>query len=74
MESNEKQPPDLKDLDLIEEIDDEELQELVLEAQREALFKAGARKNKPQNETSISKMAILAYLHCDGFQYICGYF
>lgn len=44
MESNEKLPPDLNDVDFTEEIDDDELQELVLEAQREALIKEAHEK------------------------------
>jgi serine protease Do len=44
MDTNEKQPPGLKDENLMEEIDDDELQELVLEAQREALLKAAHEK------------------------------
>jgi serine protease Do len=47
MNSNEKQPPDLQDVDSNEEIDDEELQELVLEAQREALIIEAQEKTSP---------------------------
>ncbi|MBO0600561.1 trypsin-like peptidase domain-containing protein [Sporosarcina sp. E16_3] len=46
MESNEKQSHDLSDVDSNEEIDDEKLQELVLEAQQEALYK------EPQEKTN----------------------
>lgn len=44
MEMDEKQPRDSNDKNFIEEIDDEELQVLVLEAQREALFKEEQEK------------------------------
>lgn len=44
MESKEKLPPDLNDIDFTEEIDDDELQKLVLEAQRESFFRETQEK------------------------------
>ena len=55
MTSNEKQPPDLKTIDSNEEIDDEELQELVLEAQQEALYREAQEKTKRKTKRPFPK-------------------
>jgi len=55
MNSNEKQPPDLKDADSNEEIDDEELQELVLEAQQEALYRESQEKTNRKTKRPFPK-------------------
>jgi len=55
MNSNEKQPPDLKDVDSNEEISDEELQELVLEVQQEALYKEAQEKTNRKSKRPFPK-------------------
>jgi len=55
MTSNEKQPTDLKDVDPNEEIDDEELQELVLEAQQEALYRESKEKTNRKTKRPFPK-------------------
>ncbi|MBO0587375.1 serine protease [Sporosarcina sp. E16_8] len=55
MESNEKQSPDLNNVDSNEEIDDEELQELVLEAQQLALFREAQEKNNRKTKRPFPK-------------------
>ena len=50
MDSKEDQKNRLRDEDIIEDIDDDELQDLVLEAQREALLKAAQEKENPKSK------------------------
>jgi len=48
VDSNDNHESGLKDKDILKEIDDEELQVLVLEAQHEALIKAAKDRNNPK--------------------------
>ena len=49
MDSNEKLQNNLKNVNFVEDIDDNELQDLVLEAQREALSKEAQEKTNRRN-------------------------
>jgi len=55
MNSDEKQPPDLKDVNSNEEIDDEELQALVLEAQQEVLYREAQEKTNRKTKRPFPK-------------------
>ena len=55
--------PKGKQQENIEEIDDDELQELVLEAQREALLKESARKRSPKRN-DLFQNGFLVDFHC----------